>query len=355
MFKKIAIFSFILAAIFYFILHKDKQPIENVSEEKTANNEAQYLTQETVAVGELGLPQSEILSLDEIQEKLDDIAEQIDILTQEIKELSFLKQVAGAETELSFASSTEPIEDEEEIDEEIIEEEIEQDELEENEEIPIVQPPAQKLCQIEPGVFPERNKVMINELAWMGSMASADNEWLEIKNVFGAEISLSGWQIISGDGKIKIFFSKEDFLPAFAFYLLERTDDETLPGLVADKIYTGALKNDGGSLYLFNENCQLQDEVLAVSDWPFGDNNSKRTMERRGDFSWQTSANAGGTPKAENSAGFYEVFHSDGGGVVEIPPKPVYLKILISEIQIAGEESEKDDFVELYNPNYKDI
>ncbi len=306
MFKKIAIFLFILAAVFYFILPKDSEPIEDISEEKTANNEAQYLTQKIVATDESELPQVEVLSLDEIQEKLDDISEQIDILAQEVKKLSYLRQVAGAETSSFASTSVEAVEDKEEVEEISTSTEVIMDNLEGKEK------PEQKLCSIRQGLSPERNKIIINELAWAGGAGSSDDEWIELKNISGAEINLAGWQILSRDGQIKIIFGESGSILSGAFYILERTNDETLPQFLADKIYTGALKNDGDYLYLFDENCQFQDEVLAISGWPFGDNNSKRTMERKPDFGWQTSANAGGTPKAENSAGFYESFF--GGG-----------------------------------------
>ncbi len=43
------------------------------------------------------------------------------------------------------------------------------------------------------------------------------------------------------------------------------------------------------------------------------------------------------------------------GGTSYSPPTPVFLKILITEIQIASENNQKDDFVELYNPNSEDV
>ena len=47
------------------------------------------------------------------------------------------------------------------------------------------------------------------------------------------------------------------------------------------------------------------------------------------------------------------VYYSSGTSYS--PPNPVFLKILITEVQIASENNQKDDFVELYNPNSEDI
>lgn len=164
-------------------------------------------------------------------------------------------------------------------------------------------------CDFKTGGTPTR-QVIINEVAWMGSpakdeetqSAASNNEWLELKNVSAAPIILSGWQLADSEGKIKITFGEEGQINAQNFYLLERTDDNSIPEITANKIYSGGLANDGAWLRLFDENCGLIDEVNASTGWPGGDNITKQTLERNsGDFSWHTSTAAGGTPKAENS------------------------------------------------------
>ncbi|MCK9401751.1 MAG: lamin tail domain-containing protein, partial [Bacteroidales bacterium] len=42
--------------------------------------------------------------------------------------------------------------------------------------------------------------VVINEVAWMGTAESANNEWLELKNQSEAEIDLAGWILRASDG-----------------------------------------------------------------------------------------------------------------------------------------------------------
>jgi len=219
-----------------------------------------------------------------------------------------------------------------------------------------------------------RNKVIINEVAWAGTQNSANDEWIELKNISSQEINISNWQLIDKGEQIRIVFEKGSKIPAHGFYLLERTDDTSVPFIVADGIYTGILNNTDEGLRLFNDNCQLQDEVLADLDWQAGDNSSKRTMERKNDFSWQTSTSINGTPKAENSSGYLEFSNSGGSAstssssttttttattttttTTTLPPI-VYPKILINEIKIAGRDEDAktmvyDEFIELFNPN----
>ena len=74
-------------------------------------------------------------------------------------------------------------------------------------------------------------------------------------------------------------------------------------GISADKAYTGILSNSGGELAVLDAACNVSDLLAASSKWPGGSNVTKQTLERKTDLTWQTSAVAGGTPRAENSAG----------------------------------------------------
>ncbi len=146
----------------------------------------------------------------------------------------------------------------------------------------------------------DSGNIVINEIAWMGNKNSANNEWIELKSNINYDIDLSGWKIKSVDGKLNI--SLKGFIIANGFYLMERTDDNSVPQIPADLIYTGALSNTGQYLQLYDNLNNLIDSVNFLQKWPAGDNTNKQTMEKTAN-SWQTSANAGGTPKAENSTG----------------------------------------------------
>ncbi|MFA4831433.1 MAG: lamin tail domain-containing protein [Patescibacteria group bacterium] len=171
-------------------------------------------------------------------------------------------------------------------------------------------------CFYNSSQTPSRNKVLINEVAWMGSTVSANDEWIELKNISNQNIDLSNWQIINKGRQIEINLSqlKNKNLASGGFILLERTDDNSVPNVKADLIYTGALSNSDEGLRLFDGACNLMDEILTGSSWSAGDNYLKKTMERNGnDFGWHTSAYVGGTPKAENS-----VVYGGGGGAVVV-------------------------------------
>ena len=88
--------------------------------------------------------------------------------------------------------------------------------------------------------------LVINEIAWMGTQVSYNDEWVELYNNTDLEINLSGWRLVAEDGTPEI--SLAGVISANGFYLLERTNDETIPGTPADQIYTGALGNNGENL-----------------------------------------------------------------------------------------------------------
>ena len=49
--------------------------------------------------------------------------------------------------------------------------------------------------------------VVINEIAWMGTVSSANDEWLELYNDGTEEVSLDGWIIVSQGGTPFIGFT----------------------------------------------------------------------------------------------------------------------------------------------------
>jgi small nuclear ribonucleoprotein (snRNP)-like protein len=151
------------------------------------------------------------------------------------------------------------------------------------------------ICQKKENDSP-RHRVIFNEICWMGDEESPANEWIEIKNVSKDKIDLSGWQISNKNQRLKIIFEEGTKISPNEILLLKRGDD-----------FSGAIKNSNEALFLFDKDCNLEDEVFATSSWPAGDNFSKRTAERKNDLSWQTSLDPGGTPGRENSSGFVEI------------------------------------------------
>lgn len=137
--------------------------------------------------------------------------------------------------------------------------------------------------------------IIINEIAWMGTETSSNDEWLELFNTTNENISLDNYTLMINDKEIKL----EGTIKAKNFFILERTNDETLSNTKADLIYTGAMKNTGGVILLKDNQNNLIDEVNFKDGWTYGDNSTKQTMERIED-NWQTSMNPNGSPKEIN-------------------------------------------------------
>ncbi|MFH0739524.1 MAG: DUF1566 domain-containing protein [bacterium] len=175
---------------------------------------------------------------------------------------------------------------------------------------PIIQP---VICSQATNQEPDFDKVIFSEIAWMGSVKSASDEWIELKNISVKQLDLNGWQIFNKSQNLKIFFTTTTIIEAGGFLLLERTNDDTVPKIKADYIYTGALANAGEMLYLVGKGCALQDRIKAMPYWPEGDNITKETMERNQFYGWQTSSIVGGTPRAKNSVGKTKSSGGSGG------------------------------------------
>lgn len=174
------------------------------------------------------------------------------------------------------------------------------------------------LCQSQQLTAPTHYPVILNELAWMGRTASDNHEWIELRNLSDQAVSLSGWQLFNRNQNLLVVFEEEDIIQPRGFFLLVRTNDSNVPEVAADRIYTGALKNQNEAVYLFNQDCRLQDFVQAQPDWPAGDNESKRTMERRDNLDWQTSYSPHGTPGRTNSSGYQTPKDSETNGSEEV-------------------------------------
>ena len=228
-----------------------------------------------------------------------------------------------------------------------------------------------KECDFASGGSPSHT-VLINEVAWMGTAQSASDEWMELRNNSGDEARLSGWQLMDQDEDIKIIFEAKDIIPAGGLYLLERTDDTSVPAIKADRIYGGSLSNSGMWLRLFDKDCRLADEVNALAGWDKfgGDNKEKRPLERNFlNMDWHTSESLGGTPRAQNTNVIRQVSLSfapaDTGQALPpsepastTPPAPPVgqkAPLIITEIMAGSDGSSNYDFVELYNPTSENI
>ena len=134
--------------------------------------------------------------------------------------------------------------------------------------------------------------LMINEIAWAGSAASSTDEWIELCNVSSEAVDLTGWTIVFGEVVVHLGEVDGDTkevrrvsVAPGGFFLLERTDDDTISDIEADLIYTGTLSNAGMVLRLIDPNGVEVDTANAESEgWTAGNASGGElpyvTMER---------------------------------------------------------------------------
>lgn len=128
--------------------------------------------------------------------------------------------------------------------------------------------------------------VSISEVAWMGSIDSANHEWIELHND-GAATDVSGWLLSDG---MNLEIELVGTIPANSYSVLERTSDDSAPG-AAFIIYTGALVNSGATLQLLRGDGSLVDQVPGGENWINigGDNVTKETAQYTSS-GWKTAA-----------------------------------------------------------------
>ncbi len=162
--------------------------------------------------------------------------------------------------------------------------------------------------------------IVISEVAWGGTAASTSDEWIELYNTTAGAIDLTGWTLQAQDGTPAI--PLVGTIPAYGYFLLERSDDNTISDIPADQIYTGALDNTGEVLELRDAGGVPVDTANGDGGpWPAGSGSPDYlSMERIDPWGGDSDANwAGndtlvrngrdangapinGTPKLRNSA-----------------------------------------------------
>lgn len=159
--------------------------------------------------------------------------------------------------------------------------------------------------------------VAINEIAWAGTAASGNDEWIELYNNTDADIDLAGW-VIDDDNGSQIYTVAAGTIVAKSYFLVEDTQETT--NVTADALAALSLANTGDKLVLKNAGGEIIDTVNGGGVmWYAGNTTGYKSMERidstvSGDLAsnWanntagsgaldRTGAAINGTPKAENS------------------------------------------------------
>lgn len=120
--------------------------------------------------------------------------------------------------------------------------------------------------------------IVINEVAWAGTAAGTYDEWIELYNPTEDAVDLTGWVLAFGETLIHLGSVEDDALEirrttiaAGGYFLLERTDDETVSDIEADVLYKGTLSNTGVVIELRNAMGEIVDRLdTPETGWPAG-------------------------------------------------------------------------------------
>ncbi|RJP52626.1 MAG: lamin tail domain-containing protein, partial [Anaerolineaceae bacterium] len=225
--------------------------------------------------------------------------------------------------------------------------------------------------------------ILINEVAWAGTIASSDDEWIEFYNTGLTPIDLSlGWRLVADDGSPDITLTGT--IGASDYFLLERGSGNAT-NVMENQTFTGSLGDIDEILRLRAPDGTVVD--TANSDggaWPAGISSPASSMERvgtvtDGNLSWSTFQGASsvldaggnainGSPKGQNA--MLNVTPTFTPSITPSPtntftptstltftpsitPTPAGLRsVIINEIAWAGTVSglSNDEWIELYNP-----
>jgi len=204
-------------------------------------------------------------------------------------------------------------------------------------------------------VSPNYLNVVINEIDWMGTPASPDDEWIELYNSHPEPIDLTGWKLRIGDKDIVL----EKVIRGYDYYLLLRGDYYSLRDSIANRatrqIYQTEqleieMSDQGEKLELYDNQDKLVDQIDCSNGWFAGSLETKASMERidyqssgNDPNNWQTNNPTGPrglrTGKDRNSNYFFATPGYINSAIIPDPlPELTYLSGTISEDTILVKE-----------------
>lgn len=146
--------------------------------------------------------------------------------------------------------------------------------------------------------------IIINEIAWAGTAASSNDEWIELYNRTDYEIDLTNIVLSSEDSRPYIQLSGT--ISPGEYYLMERADDNTISDISADLIY-----GNGGSSWSLNNTGEVLGLYHAI------EGNSTTTIDITPSLSDCGDEWCAGSNKSEDSEEssmeriYFDVFGSD--------------------------------------------
>jgi hypothetical protein len=164
--------------------------------------------------------------------------------------------------------------------------------------------------------------VIINEVAWSGTVASSDDEWIELYNPGNSAVDMTGWLLYGDDNTLNKVGSPNITLsgtiPARGFYLLER-NEQAVSDVKADQLYTGVLGNNptGERLYLKDDSGKTIDTAnLDGGAWPAGTASTSTTSPP----AYASMERVGTTTQWVTYNGTVPVAHDRNGGPIKGTP-----------------------------------
>ena len=182
--------------------------------------------------------------------------------------------------------------------------------------------------------------VVINEIAWGGTAGHSEDEFVELYNRANRAINLENWILYSQTDQ-KPWINLSGAIPAKGYYLIERTNDETVSDIPAGWSGSFGASQGGGAglsnngevlnLVFISNNSTTTIDQTPEGRWPAGTSNG-RSMERfnpdiagsvRGNWGTNNMLIKNGkgagpqfyeisaTPKARNSANYLIVIQDD--------------------------------------------
>ena len=150
--------------------------------------------------------------------------------------------------------------------------------------------------------------VVFNEIQYHPSNEVAHSEWIELRNLHGVTVDLSGWHL---DGGVDLTFVEGTRIRGHDYLVLStKPEDVFLSGIsVYPEPLANRLANDGETLLLKNRNGRVMDRMNYEDggDWPVEATGSGATLAKlnedsaEGDFTnWVASRRLGGTPGRRN-------------------------------------------------------
>ena len=117
--------------------------------------------------------------------------------------------------------------------------------------------------------------VVINEVMWMGSIGSQNDEWIELRNTTTSTVDISGWEIVgAGSGSSSVVITSGS-IPPNGFYLISNFDSDHASSAVRNSIVVDlqesnvGLDNVGGQLVLRDAADAVIDST-STGAWPAG-------------------------------------------------------------------------------------